>query len=129
MASCLGFAIDIIEPCGFLFDDRKLKRSSMDYFDDAVYMRHNSWNDFFEKRKGRLIMLEPDAPQNYLDFSFSKDDLIMVGQESVGIPDAVLKQADVLLKIPMLPQKRSLNVAISAAIVMGEALRQTNCFP
>lgn len=130
LGACFGVGLDIIEPCGFVFDDRKLKRAGMDYIEHVDYQRHASWKSFHERvAPRRLILLTTRASQPYHDFSFQADDIVMVGRESAGVPDNVHNAADARLLIPMKPHLRSLNVAISAAIVLAEALRQTGLLP
>lgn len=131
LAACMGISVDIIEPCGFVLDDRRLRRAGMDYLDRVSLTRHVSWNRFAESRRnspGRLALLTTRASVRYVDFRFAPDDTIMVGRESAGVPDAVHAAADVRLLIPMANGVRSLNVALSAAMVLGEALRQTGGF-
>jgi tRNA (cytidine/uridine-2'-O-)-methyltransferase len=127
-AMCLDIAVDIIEPCGFVFSSKQLKRAGMDYLDDADITRHSSWNAFSETLRGvdaRLVLLSTKAHKTYTDFTFQEGDIIMVGRESAGVPDNVFDAADAQLCIPMNEHARSLNVAIAAAMVLGEALRQT----
>ncbi len=129
-AKCLDVGVDIIEPCGFVFDDKKLKRSGMDYLDTADVKRFNSWQDFLEnKEKGRLILLTTKAEAAYYDFKFLKNDTLLLGRESAGAPDFVHEKADARIIIPMEKSSRSLNIAISCSMVLGEALRQTKSFP
>ncbi len=126
LCACLGVPLDIIEPCGFVWDDKKLRRVAMDYIDHLSYVRHTSWQTFDEQiGKRRLVLLTTKGASPYTSFTFQPDDLIMVGRESAGVPDDVHGRADARLVIPMNPQIRSLNVALSAAMVLGEALRQT----
>ena len=128
-AACLNFAVDIIEPCGFVFSDKQLRRSGMDYLDAVDLVRHSSWQAFTESdpvKQGRLVLLSTRAETPYTEISYSADDILMVGRESAGVPDDVFDRADVTTKIPMAANVRSLNVAIAAAMVMGEALRQTD---
>ena len=129
LGACLGIAIDIIEPCGFLFTDKGLKRAGMDYLALADYRRHESWDAFQAQRSGRLVLLSAKAAQPYTDFAFASDDVLLLGRESAGVPDAVRDAADARLRIPLKPGLRSLNVALAAAMVLGEALRQTEGFP
>ncbi|MGA7710260.1 MAG: tRNA (cytidine(34)-2'-O)-methyltransferase [Rhizomicrobium sp.] len=128
LGACLGVPIDIIEPCGFLFSDTRLRRAGMDYLDQAEIMRHPSWDDFRAARTGkRLVLLTTKATQSYLDFAFHPDDVLLLGRESEGVSEDVHRQADAELRIPM--KARSLNVALAGAIVLAEALRQTAGFP
>jgi tRNA (cytidine/uridine-2'-O-)-methyltransferase len=129
LAACLGVAVDLIEPCGFLLDDRKLRRAGMDYLDGVELTHHSSWERYREQRQraagGRLVLLTTKSRVVYTDFEFRADDTIMVGRESQGAAAAVHAAADARLVIPMRPGMRSLNVALAAAMVLGEALRQT----
>ncbi|MBC8157910.1 MAG: tRNA methyltransferase, partial [Alphaproteobacteria bacterium] len=132
MAACLKIGIDVIEPCGFIFDDKRLRRAGMDYLARAAITRHNSWEAFVTTRRaenGRLILLTTRAPTVYSDFAFEPADTLIVGRESAGVPDHVHDAVDAALRIPMAAGERSLNVALSAAMVIGEALRQTGRFP
>ncbi|SMH62453.1 tRNA (cytidine(34)-2'-O)-methyltransferase [Azospirillum agricola] len=126
LAAGLGVALDLIEPCGFVLDDRRLRRAGMDYIDHLDWERHSSWDSYAAARPaGRLVLLTTRGAMPYTDFAFAPDDRILVGRESAGVPDAVHAAADARLVIPLRPPARSLNVAISAAMVLGEALRQT----
>jgi tRNA (cytidine/uridine-2'-O-)-methyltransferase len=129
LGACLGVEVDIIEPCGFLFSDRGLKRAGMDYLNRAAWRRHESWAAFEAQRKGRLALLSSKAEQAYTEFAFAADDILLLGRESAGVPDAVRDAADARLRIPLKPGLRSLNVALAGAMVLGEALRQTEGFP
>ncbi len=125
MCACLGVGLDIIEPCGFPMDDAKLRRAAMDYIDHLDYARHASWNAFqAQKASRRIVLLSTKAAQPYTGFAFHADDILMVGRESAGVPDDVHNSVDARILVPMKPPLRSLNVAISAAMVLGEALRQ-----
>ncbi|WP_421782758.1 tRNA (cytidine(34)-2'-O)-methyltransferase [Kiloniella litopenaei] len=134
MAACLDVAVDIIEPCGFVLNDKRMKRSGMDYLDQTELVRHTSWDAFNGNRlqsaqPKRLILLSTKATTTYPEFSFKPDDILMVGRESAGVPDDVHKAVDHSVLIPMAAGVRSLNIAVSAAMVLGEALRQTGGFP
>lgn len=134
LAACMGLAVDIIEPCGFVLSDRKFKRAGMDYLDQVSLTRHASWADFAAGRArrqppGRLVLLTTAATTAYTDFAFKADDILMVGRESAGAPQEVHAAADARLRVPMRAGLRSLNVAVTAAMVVGEALRQTGGFP
>jgi tRNA (cytidine/uridine-2'-O-)-methyltransferase len=129
LCACLGVGMDVVEPCGFPFDDAKLRRAAMDYIDYLDYTRHKSWAHFDAARgQRRLILLSTKAAIPYTDFVYTPDDILMVGRESAGVPDEVHQHADARVIIPMRPALRSLNVAISAAMVLGEALRQLSGF-
>ncbi len=132
LAACLGIALDIIEPCGFVLSDARLKRAGMDYLPRAAMARHNSWEAFRRRQTAsgrRLVLLTTKGDRRYTDFAFKADDLLMVGRESAGVPEDVAAAADARLVIPLLPGLRSLNVAVAASMVLGEALRQTGGFP
>ena len=131
LGACLGVAVDVIEPCGFLFSDKGLKRAGMDYVDQAEIVRHASWARFRERQNGagRLVLLTSKAQASYIDFAFAPDDTILLGRESAGVPQEVHDAVDARLLIPMRPGLRSINVAQAAAMVLGEALRQTRTFP
>jgi tRNA (cytidine/uridine-2'-O-)-methyltransferase len=129
LAACLGLAVDIIEPCGFLWDDRRLRRAGMDYLESVAVTRHSSWATFRASFAGRLVLLTTRAEAPYAAFAFRPDDTLLVGRESAGVPAAVHAAAGARLRIPMRAGTRSLNVAIAAAMVLGEALRQTKGFP
>ena len=135
LGACLDLAIDIIEPCGFLFNEKAMRRAGMDYLDFANYRRHNSWNDFLEYREehpeeyGRIILLTTHGSTSFVDFKFAPNDIILMGRESAGVPENVHNLADAQLLIPMNPEARSINMAISAAMAVTEGLRQTNGFP
>ncbi|NQU58117.1 MAG: tRNA (cytidine(34)-2'-O)-methyltransferase [Rhodospirillales bacterium] len=129
-AMCLDIAVDIIEPCGFVFSDRQLKRAGMDYLQEADLTRHSSWAAFSRVTFGgsaRLVLLSTKAETVYTDFAFRPDDIVMVGRESAGVPDDVFAAANAQIRVPMAGNARSLNVAIAAAMVLGEGLRQTSC--
>jgi tRNA (cytidine/uridine-2'-O-)-methyltransferase len=130
LGACLGVAMDIIEPCGFLWDDKRLRRSGMDYLDQVEVTRHASWARFLAARPpGRLLLLTTSGDEPYHRFDFRSDDTLLLGRESAGAPEAVHQAAAARLVIPQRPGVRSINVAVAAAIVLGEALRQTNGFP
>jgi tRNA (cytidine/uridine-2'-O-)-methyltransferase len=129
LGACLGVPIDVIEPCGFAFDPRRLRRVALDYIDHADIVRHSSWQRYCAARgKGRLVLLTTAASTRYVDVDYRPDDTLMVGRESVGAPEMVHEAADARVRVPLRPGLRSLNVAIAAGIVLGEALRQTNGF-
>jgi len=129
MSVCFGLPVDIIEPCGFVFNDKQLKRAGMDYLEKADYTRYMAWEDFIEKKpKGRLVLLTTKASVPYTSFQFKPDDILLFGRESAGVPDEVHNFVDARIRIPMMPQERSLNLALSCAIATSEAMRQTKLF-
>ena len=126
-AACLGLGVDIIEPAGFPLSDKALKRAGMDYLEMAALTRHIDWNAFEDWRKKdgrRLMLLSTKATTPYTSFSFADGDILLFGRESAGVPDAVHQAADARLTIPMQGAARSINVALSVAMVAGEAVRQ-----
>ncbi len=129
LGACLGLPVDIIEPCGFLFDDKRLRRAGMDYLDQVEMTRHTSWTAYNGARAGRLVLLTTKGGTRYTDFAFRPDDNVLLGRESAGVPEEVHAAADARLVIPLRPEARSLNVALAAAMVLSEALRQTESFP
>ncbi|MGF1608499.1 MAG: tRNA (cytidine(34)-2'-O)-methyltransferase [Kiloniellales bacterium] len=134
LGACLGVAVDVIEPCGFLWDDRRLRRAGLDYLDRVDLLRHSSWQAYREQRAaaaapGRLLLLTTKGDRAYGDFPYQTGDSLLLGRESAGVPEAVHAAADARLVIPLRPGLRSLNVALAAAMVLGEALRQLDAFP
>lgn len=130
MAACLNVTVNIIEPCGFPFGEKSFRRAGMDYIDQSMTIRHKSWQLFLDSiGEARIILLSTKADQTYTDISYQPDDIILLGRETAGVPDDVHARADERVIIPMMPDTRSLNVAVSASMVLGEALRQTNQFP
>jgi tRNA (cytidine/uridine-2'-O-)-methyltransferase len=130
LAACLGIPLHLIEPCGFPFSDRDFRRAALDYLAGTHLIRHSSWDRFtIDRPSVRLILLTTKAALVYTDFGFRPDDMLLVGRESAGVPEVVHRAADARLRVPMRPAFRSLNVAIAAAMVLGEALRQCRLFP
>ncbi len=131
LCACVDLPIDIIEPCGFIFNDKAMRRAGMDYLDMVDYRRHDSWQDFLQYRAehpaeyGRIVLLTTHASKPYVDFEFKENDIILMGRESAGVPEEVHQIANARLLIPMNEKARSINVAVSATMVVGEALRQT----
>lgn len=128
LAACLGVAVDIVEPAGFDVSDRNFRRAGMDYLDRVEIVRHRSWSAFEDWRRGagvRLVLATTRGATRYTDFAFAAGDAILVGRESAGVPEAVHEAADARVVIPMRHGFRSLNVAVSAAMLLGEAARQT----
>ncbi len=130
LAACLGVTLDIVEPCGFLLDDRRLRRVVMDYAEGLDWARHASWDSYLSIiGDARLVLLTTAAHQSYIDFAFAPGDRLIVGRESGGVPQAVHDAAHARMRVPMRPGARSLNVVAAAAMVLGEALRQTGGLP
>jgi len=132
LCACLGVEASIIEPAGFPVSDRHFRRSGMDYLDAVNVSRHVSWRAFEDWRATtgrRLVLLTTTAALPFTDFAFAPDDILMVGRESAGAPAEVHDAADARILIPIRPGMRSLNVAVCAAMALGEALRQTGLYP
>ncbi|MGV6874676.1 tRNA (cytidine(34)-2'-O)-methyltransferase [Pseudochelatococcus sp. B33] len=132
MCACFGIAAEIIEPAGFPVSDRAFRRAGMDYLDDVVINRHDSWSRFQEWRSGagapRLVLTTTRATATHVGFAFRPGDIVMVGRESAGVPEEVHAAADARIVVPIRPGLRSINVAVTAAVVIGEALRQLGGF-
>ena len=125
--ACLGVELEIIEPCGFLLTDRRFKRVVMDYMDNKVIRFYQSFDKFYkDKENRRIVLMTTKASISYTKFKFEKNDTILFGRESAGVPEKVHKLIKNKLKIPMKKNKRSLNISSSVAIILGESLRQTN---
>ena len=125
--ACLGAKLEIIEPCGFLFTDKRFKRVAMDYMEEKDIKFYKSSEDFFKfKENQRIILMTTKASISYTKFKFNKKDTILFGRESAGVPENVHKLIDHRLKIPMKNDKRSLNIASSVAIILAESFKQTN---
>jgi tRNA (cytidine/uridine-2'-O-)-methyltransferase len=132
LAACLGVTVHIIGPTGFELSDRSLKRAGMDYLDHATLVRHTGWTAFDTWRReagARLILMTTKAETTYTGFAFAPGDVILLGRESAGVPETVHDAADQRLLVPMIAGLRSINVAVTAAMTLGEALRQTDGFP
>ena len=124
--SCLGVQLEIIEPCGFFLTDPRFKRVAMDYMDMSSIKFYKSYEDFEKAKKNkRVILATTKAKEDYIKFKFKKDDTILFGRESSGVPEKLHKNIKYKIKIPMIENKRSLNLATSAAIIISESLRQT----
>ena len=135
LSACMAVPLDIIEPCGFPVDDKRIRRAAMDYYDLARLTRHTSWQAFQQAMQdgrvpGRLVLLTTRATATFPDVEFRPDDILLLGRESAGVPDevhdAVDRAAGVRLRIPLQKGARSLNVALAASMVLSEALRQTS---
>jgi tRNA (cytidine/uridine-2'-O-)-methyltransferase len=129
LAACLGVPVDIIEPCGFPFSDRALKRAGMDYAEMAAVTRHSGWEAFEARLTGRLVLLTTTGALPLPEARFEADDILLFGSESRGVPEAVHARADRRVRIPQAPGTRSLNLAVAAGIGLAEALRQTRMWP
>jgi len=139
LCACMGTPLHIIEPCGFPFDDKRMRRVAMDYFDIVSLTRHLSWKQFLEWKQyidpsqnqspKRLVLLTTRGTQSFTDFAFRPNDILLLGRESSGVPDEVRAAADASVKIPVQSGARSLNLVQAASMVLSEALRQTNGLP
>lgn len=130
LGACLGVGVDVIEPCGFAFTDRGLRRVAMDYRELADLVRHSSWESFLRQLpESRIVLLTTKADVAYTDVAYQADDILLLGRESAGVPEAVHARADLRVRIPLKATMRSINVAQAGAMVIGEALRQTRGFP
>jgi len=132
LGACMGVRVEIIEPCGFPFDMRRIRRVALDYIDHVELHRHASWNAFqadsYDPNK-RLVLLSTRGAVRYDQFNFAPTDALLFGRESTGVPDAVHDAADAVVRVPLAGAIRSLNVASAAAMILGEALRQTGLLP
>lgn len=129
LAACLGVGVDIIEPCGFAYSDRALKRAGMDYAEIAEVKRHSNWDAFERNVRGRIVLLTTRASVRLPDARFDADDVLLLGSESSGAPPEVHVRANERVRIPQIAAARSLNIAVAAGIALGEALRQTKGWP
>jgi tRNA (cytidine/uridine-2'-O-)-methyltransferase len=128
LCACMDVAAHIIEPAGFAISDRHFRRAGMDYLDQVALTRHDSWSKFEQWRKEtgyRLVLFTTRAASSYLDYQYRTGDILLFGRETAGVTDEVVAAADARLVIPIKPSLRSLNVAMTAAMALGEALRQT----
>ena len=131
LGACFGISIDIIEPTGYIFDDKRFRRSSMDYINHIDYKRHLDWETFFDWSKNnsfRLILLTTKSNKKYYDYNFKNNDILIVGRESAGVPKIVHNNVDERITIPMKKGMRSINVSSAVALVVGEACRQLRLF-
>ena len=131
LCACLGVDVEVVEPCGFPLDDRRIRRSGMDYLRHVRYRRHLDWDAFrrwLEAEQRRLVLLTRHAALRYHRVRYGPRDVLLVGQESRGVPETVRRQADLAVAIPMRRGVRSLNLVTAAAMVLGEALRQQGAF-
>ncbi len=124
--ACLGAKLEIIEPCGFILSDKRFKRVVMDYMDEKDIKFYQNSDDFFKSKKNqRIVLMTTKAPLSYTKFKFKRNDTLLFGRESAGVPDHIHKKIKDKLKIPMKSNKRSLNIASSVAIILAESLKQT----
>jgi len=130
LCACLGVSVDIIEPTGFIFDDKRFKRSAMDYIDHIDYKKHIDWQHFYDwakENKFRLILMTTKSRESLYKFKFHSSDILLFGRESAGVPNNIHDIVDHRLTIPMKDGVRSINLSSSVALVIGEGLRQINC--
>jgi tRNA (cytidine/uridine-2'-O-)-methyltransferase len=127
MCACFNVTLHIIEPCGFPWNDQRIRRAGMDYIDFVTYQRHSSWETFYDWAKShhhRLILMTTKTSKPYTQFAFQQGDILIAGRESAGVPPEVHQQCDAHVVIPMNPNTRSLNVALSCGIILSESIRQ-----
>ena len=129
LAACFSVDVDIIEPCGFVFSDARMKRAGMDYIDHVSVSRHADWESFRAHAAGRVVLLSSKAETRLNDFTFAPDDLLLMGRESAGVPDTVRDACAARVRIPLNPAVRSLNISVATGIALAEALRQTGQLP
>ncbi len=130
LGACMGVAVDLIEPMGFAWDDRRVRRAAMDYIDHVTVARHSGFDEF-RKTIGtqRMVLFTTKATQSAYDFSFNQDDILLFGKESAGVPPLVADSCGAKVRIPLRPEVRSFNLAMAAGLALGEALRQTARLP
>lgn len=130
LGACMGVAVDLVEPLGFAWDDRRVRRTAMDYIDHVAVTRHPDFASFQASvAPRRLVLFTTKADHSPYDFVFERGDILLFGKETAGVPPLVADACDVRLRIPMRPVVRSMNLATSAALALGEALRQTGLLP
>jgi tRNA (cytidine/uridine-2'-O-)-methyltransferase len=130
LGACLGAAVDLIEPMGFEWDDRRVRRAAMDYIDHVTIARHADFEAFRTTiGSQRLVLFTTKSRQSAYDFRFATDDVLLFGKESAGVPSTIAETCHAQVRIPMRPQVRSMNLATSTALALGEALRQTAALP
>ncbi|AYJ87225.1 tRNA (cytidine(34)-2'-O)-methyltransferase [Sphingomonas paeninsulae] len=129
LAACFGVGVDLIEPCGFVFSDAKLKRAGMDYIDHVELVRHSDWDSFRAQHSGRLMLMTTRGNDTLHDASFLSDDILLFGNEGSGVPDEVAAACDARLRIAIRREVRSFNLSVACAIAVAEALRQTGGLP
>ncbi len=130
LAACLDVGVDVIEPCGFVWGGKHMRRAGMDYLEHVDLVRHLNWQTFCESApEMRRVLLTTKSAAPFTDFAFKTGDVLLLGRESAGVPDYVHKQVEARVTVPMRQGQRSLNLATAAAMVLGEALRQLDAFP
>jgi tRNA (cytidine/uridine-2'-O-)-methyltransferase len=130
LGACLGVAVDLIEPMGFEWNDRRVRRTAMDYIDHVPIARHDGFDAFRKTISSqRLVLFTTKTDQSAYEFQFTADDILLFGKESAGVPLAIAESCDARVRIPIRPQVRSYNLATTAALALGEALRQTQSLP
>ncbi len=130
LGACLGTAVDLIEPMGFTWDDKRVRRAAMDYIDHVEIVRHADFAAFRASiGPARLLLLTTKGAEPLYHFAFRSDDVLLLGQESAGVPEVIAQQCAARLRLPMRPEVRSMNMAMTAGLALGEALRQTGGLP
>ncbi len=129
LAACFAVGVDIILPCGFIFSDARMKRAGMDYIDHVEIRRHADWAAFRAQADGRVILLSSKSTVRLPDMQFASTDILLMGQESAGVPDDVRAACDGAVRIPIAAGLRSLNISVATGIALSEALRQTGEYP
>ncbi|MES2300692.1 MAG: tRNA (cytidine(34)-2'-O)-methyltransferase [Pseudomonadota bacterium] len=130
LGACLGAAVDLIEPMGFAWDDKRVRRTAMDYIDHVTVVRHAGFEAFLATiGQSRLVLFTTKSSESLYEFQFRPDDILLFGKESAGVPAAVAEVCDARVRAPMQPQVRSMNLATTTALALGEALRQTGTLP
>lgn len=126
LCACLGVSLDVIEPCGFIWNEKKVRQAGMDYVDAVTLTRHSAWQKFIESNPGRrIVLMTTKAATAYTDFTFQDGDILLAGRESAGVPKNIHDAADARIAIMMKNDLRSLNIVNATAMILGEALRQT----
>jgi len=129
LAACFGVPVDVIEPCGFVFSDARLRRAAMDYIDHVALVRHDDWAAFKAQARGRLILLTTKGDKALHAAAFEHDDILLFGNEGSGVPESVATICDARIRIPLRPGTRSLNLSVATGIAIAEGLRQTGGWP
>ena len=130
LGACMGVGVDLIEPMGFTWDDKRVRRAAMDYIDHVEVTRHAGFAAFRQTiGVARLLLLTTKGAEPLYEFAFRNDDVLLLGQESAGVPEVIAQQCAARLRLPMRPEVRSMNMAMTAGLALGEALRQTGGLP